>query len=63
MAACGGALLVARVIHYFGLRAAADSTGRAIGAGLTTLTDNQKVEFEMMEGRDGRTLAGELKAL
>ncbi|MCL4105268.1 UNVERIFIED_CONTAM: hypothetical protein GTU68_055399 [Idotea baltica] len=32
-------------------------------AGLTGLADNQKVEFEMIEGRDGRTMAGELKAL
>lgn len=32
-------------------------------AGLTTLTDGQKVEFEMSEGRDGRTLASELKAV
>lgn len=34
---CGGILLLARLIHYFGLRAAEDSKGRAIGAGLTTL--------------------------
>lgn len=32
-------------------------------AGMTTLNDNQKVSFEMTEGRDGRTLADELKAL
>lgn len=32
-------------------------------AGMTTLADNQKVSFEMTEGRDGRTLADELKAL
>ncbi|MDU8943411.1 cold-shock protein [Ovoidimarina sediminis] len=32
-------------------------------AGLTGLADNQKVSFEMVEGRDGRTLAGDLKAL
>lgn len=32
-------------------------------AGLTGLADNQKVEFEMIEGRDGRQSAGELKAL
>ncbi len=38
VAVCGGVLLLARAIHYFGLRAAADSKGRAIGAGLTTLT-------------------------
>lgn len=35
---CGGMLLLARVIHYFGLRAAVNSKGRAIGAGLTSLT-------------------------
>lgn len=32
-------------------------------AGLTGLADNQKVSFEMAEGRDGRTLAGDLKAI
>ncbi len=32
-------------------------------AGLTSLSDNQKVAFEMKEGRDGRTLADDLKAL
>ncbi|MEL7107141.1 MAG: cold-shock protein [Pseudomonadota bacterium] len=32
-------------------------------AGLTGLADNQKVEFEMIEGRDGRQSAGELKLL
>ena len=32
-------------------------------AGLTGLADNQKVSYEMIEGRDGRTLAGDLKAL
>lgn len=32
-------------------------------AGMTGLADNQKVEFEMVEGRDGRQSAGELKAL
>ncbi len=32
-------------------------------AGLTGLADDQKVEFEMIEGRDGRQSAGELKAL
>ena len=36
VAACGGVLLVARLIHYFGLSASSDSKGRAIGAGLTT---------------------------
>lgn len=38
VAACGGTLLLARLIHYFGLRAAADSRGRAIGALLTSAT-------------------------
>lgn len=32
-------------------------------AGLTGLADNQKVEFEMIEGRDGRKSAGELKTI
>ncbi|MGC9417478.1 MAG: cold-shock protein [Rhodovulum sp.] len=32
-------------------------------AGLTGLADNQKVEFEMIEGRDGRKSAGDLKVL
>lgn len=32
-------------------------------AGLTGLADNQKVSFELVEGRDGRTHAGELKLL
>ena len=31
-------------------------------AGMTGLADNQKVTFEVIEGRDGRTMAGELKA-
>lgn len=30
-------------------------------AGLTGLADDQKIEFEMVEGRDGRQSAGELK--
>lgn len=30
-------------------------------AGLTTLSDNQPIEFEFVEGRDGRQLAGSLK--
>lgn len=38
IAACGGVLLLARLIHYFSLRASAESRGRAIGAALTTLT-------------------------
>ncbi len=37
VAVCGGVLLLARVIHFFGLRAAADSKGRPIGAGLTSV--------------------------
>jgi uncharacterized membrane protein YecN with MAPEG domain len=36
--ASGAVLLLARTIHYFGLRTAADSKGRAIGAGLTSAT-------------------------
>jgi cold shock protein len=32
-------------------------------AGLTGLADNQKVEFEMVSGRDGRQSAGEIKPL
>jgi CspA family cold shock protein len=32
-------------------------------AGLTGLADNQKVSFEMIEGRDGRKSAGDLKLL
>lgn len=32
-------------------------------AGMTGLADNQKISFEMVEGRDGRQSAGELKAL
>lgn len=32
-------------------------------AGLTGLTDDQKIEYELQEGRDGRQLAGELKPL
>ena len=32
-------------------------------AGMTGLADNQKVEFEMVSGRDGRQSAGELKPL
>lgn len=32
-------------------------------AGLTGLRDNQKVEFEMREGRDGRSSASELVVL
>ncbi|MCK0167490.1 cold-shock protein [Jannaschia sp. S6380] len=32
-------------------------------AGLTGLRDNQKVEFEMRDGRDGRASASDLVAL
>ena len=32
-------------------------------AGLTGLADNQKVEFELIDGRDGRQSAGELKSI
>jgi CspA family cold shock protein len=32
-------------------------------AGLTGLADDQKIEFDMIEGRDGRQSAGELKPL
>ena len=32
-------------------------------SGLTGLADNQKVSYELTEGRDGRQSAGELKAL
>ena len=32
-------------------------------AGMTSLPDNMKVSYEMIEGRDGRQSAGELKAL
>ena len=30
-------------------------------AGLPALTENQPIEFELREGRDGRTIAGDLK--
>ncbi len=30
-------------------------------AGLTGLADNQKVEFELIEGRDGRQSAGDIR--
>lgn len=30
-------------------------------AGLQTLTDNQPIEYELIDGRDGRKSAGELK--
>jgi len=32
-------------------------------AGLTSLADNQKVSFEMREGRDGRETAGDLQVI
>lgn len=32
-------------------------------AGLTGLADDQKIEFEMVESRDGRQSAGELKLI
>ncbi|MGR3758940.1 cold-shock protein [Roseobacteraceae bacterium NS-SX3] len=32
-------------------------------SGMTGLTDNMKVNYELTEGRDGRQMAGELKAL
>ncbi|MXU66363.1 cold-shock protein [Oceanomicrobium pacificus] len=32
-------------------------------AGLTGLADNQKVEYELQEGRDGRASAADLKLL
>jgi len=32
-------------------------------AGMTGLADDQKIQYEMVAGRDGRESAGELKAL
>ena len=32
-------------------------------SGLTGLADNQKVSYELQEGRDGRSMAADLKAL
>ena len=32
-------------------------------AGMTGLADNQKVSFELQEGRDGRQLASDLQTL
>ncbi|MGC9369197.1 MAG: cold-shock protein [Paracoccaceae bacterium] len=32
-------------------------------AGMTGLADNQKISYEMIEGRDGRQSAGDLKSL
>jgi CspA family cold shock protein len=30
-------------------------------SGLTGLADNQKIEFDLIEGRDGRQMAGNLR--
>ncbi len=32
-------------------------------AGMTSLADDQKISYEMVEGRDGRQSAGELKTI
>ena len=32
-------------------------------SGLTGLADNQKVSYELQDGRDGRQMAGDLKAI
>jgi len=32
-------------------------------AGMTGLADNQKIGYELQEGRDGRSSAGDLKAI
>ncbi len=32
-------------------------------AGLTSLSDNQKITYELQEGRDGRMLASDLRAM
>lgn len=32
-------------------------------SGLTGLADNQKVSFELQDGRDGRQMAADIKAL
>ncbi len=32
-------------------------------AGMTGLADNQKLSYELREGRDGRSMASELQAL
>lgn len=32
-------------------------------SGLTGLTDNMKVDYELTEGRDGRKMAGDIKLL
>jgi|TARA_B110000902_G_scaffold223469_1_gene260322 CspA family cold shock protein len=31
-------------------------------AGMTSLADNQKINYELIEGRDGREMAGELSS-
>ncbi len=33
------------------------------GSGLTGLADNQKVSYELQDGRDGRQMAGDIKPL
>ena len=38
VATCGGVLVLARIVHYFGLSSSATSNGRGIGAGLTSLS-------------------------
>ena len=32
-------------------------------SGLTGLADNEKIEFDLIEGRDGRQMAGSLKKM
>jgi len=32
-------------------------------SGLTGLADDQKVSYELVEGRDGRQMAGDIKAI
>jgi CspA family cold shock protein len=32
-------------------------------AGMIGLADDQKIGYDLIEGRDGRTMAGELKAI
>jgi CspA family cold shock protein len=31
-------------------------------AGMTSLADNQKINYELVEGRDGRQMAGDLSS-
>jgi CspA family cold shock protein len=33
------------------------------GAGLSTLNEGQKVQYELVKGKDGKTSAGNLKAV